>query len=92
MDDKIGEKDYTGFTFSKITFNTKKGISGIITLDGFDYNIKNNEIKGDGVVSQQSSQQSAQNIIPVNDTKALDIKTALFNQLQGTGISVKTVS
>tara|TARA_Y100000389_G_C17468926_1_gene528415 strand:+ start:6613 stop:6906 length:294 start_codon:yes stop_codon:yes gene_type:complete len=86
-----GEKDYTGFTFSKITFNIKKGISGIITLNGFDYNIKNNEIVGDGVVSQQSSQQSAQNIIPVNDTKATDIKHALFNQLQGTGITMKIV-
>ena len=83
----IGEKIYKGFSFHNITFNINNGISGIITLNGFDYNIKNNEIVGDGVVSQHT----AQNIIPVNDTKATDIKNALFNQLQGTGITMKIV-
>jgi hypothetical protein len=87
----IGEKIYKGFSFHNITFDTKNGISGIITLNGFDYNIKNNEIKGDGVVSQQSSQESDEKIIPVNNTKATDIKHALFNQLQGTGITMKIV-
>ena len=91
MADKIGEKDYTGFTFRNITFNTKKGISGIITLNGFDYNIENNKIKGDGVVSQPSAQSSAQKIIPVKDKKELEIKNA-FNQLQGTGITVQIIS
>ena len=87
----IGEKYYTGFTFSKITFNINNGISGIITLNGFDYNIENNEIVGDGVVSQQSSQQSAQNIIPVKDTKAIEIENA-FNPLKEAGIRVKILS
>lgn len=91
----IEEKDYKGFTFQNITFNTKNGISGIITLNGFDYIIENNSIKGDDVVSlksyQSSAQSSDQNIIPVNDTKATDIKNALFNQLQGTGITMKIV-
>ena len=87
----IGEKIYKGFSFHNITFDTKNGISGIITLNGFDYNIENNKIKGDGVFSQQSAQSSDQNIIPVNDTKATDIKNALFNQLQGTGITMKIV-
>ena len=88
----IGEKDYKGFTFQNITFNTKKGISGIITLNGFDYNIRNNEIVEDDVVSQQSAQQSSQSsdekIIQVKDTKAIEIENA-FNHLQGTGIKVK---
>lgn len=87
----IGEKDYKGFTFQNITFNINNGISGIITLNGFDYNIRNNEIVGDGVVSQQSSQSSDEKIIPVKDTKAIEIENA-FNHLQGTGIDVKILS
>ena len=86
----IGEKIYKGFSFHNITFDTKNGISGIITLDGFDYNIENNEIKGDGVVSQHTAQSSDQKIIPVKDTKALEIEKA-FKQLKGTGIRVKIV-
>jgi hypothetical protein len=87
----IGEKIYKGFSFHNITFDINNGISGIITLDGFDYNIKNNEIKGDGVVSQQSSQESAQKNIPVKDTKAIEIENAFDQQLQGTGIRVQIV-
>jgi hypothetical protein len=87
----IEEKDYKGFTFQNITFNINNGISGIITLNGFDYNIENNNIVGDGVVSQQSSQSSAKNIIPVKDTKAIEIENA-FKPLQEAGISVKILS
>lgn len=84
----IGEKIYKGFSFHNITFNINNGISGIITLNGFDYNIENNKIKGDGVVSQQIAQKN----IPVKDTKAIEIENAFDQQLQGTGIRVKIVS
>lgn len=84
----IEEKDYKGFTFQNITFNTKNGISGIITLNGFDYIIENNKIVRDDVVSQRNGVSSSPGKI---DTTEEDIMNVFQDKLKDTGIRVKIV-
>lgn len=84
----IEEKDYKGFTFQNITFNTKNGISGIITLNGFDYTIKNNNIVRDDVVSRRNAVSSSPGKI---DTTEKDIMNVFQDKLKDTGIRVKIV-